>query len=114
MGIWEWVILLAIAGICGFLGEAIAGSSRGGLLVAIALGFIGALIGMWLARAAHCAGIAGHRRRRPQFPGGLVHYRRGPVRRRHEPADPAAGARLILAGEEHGTTGRLPLGPCIS
>lgn len=53
MGIWEWVILLAIAGICGFLGEAIAGSSRGGLLVAIALGFIGALIGMLIARAVH-------------------------------------------------------------
>jgi uncharacterized membrane protein YeaQ/YmgE (transglycosylase-associated protein family) len=32
------------------LGQAIAGYSRGGCLVSIALGFVGALIGMWLAR----------------------------------------------------------------
>jgi uncharacterized membrane protein YeaQ/YmgE (transglycosylase-associated protein family) len=52
MGVWDWVILLAIAGICGAIGEAIVGYARGGLLVAIALGFIGALIGMQIARAA--------------------------------------------------------------
>jgi len=32
------------------LGQAIAGYSRGGCLVSIALGFVGALVGMWLAR----------------------------------------------------------------
>src|SRR3954449_13501525 len=53
MGLWEWVILLLVAGICGAVGQAIAGYSRGGLLVAIALGFIGALIGVSIARAAH-------------------------------------------------------------
>src|SRR5947209_18417028 len=53
MGLWEWVILLLVAGICGAIGQAIAGYSRGGLLVAIALGFIGALIGVQIARAAH-------------------------------------------------------------
>ena len=52
MGPWEWVILLLVAGICGAIGQAIAGYSRGGLLVAIALGFIGALIGVQIARAA--------------------------------------------------------------
>ena len=52
MGPWEWVILLLVAGICGAVGQAIAGYSRGGLLVAIALGFIGALIGVQIARAA--------------------------------------------------------------
>ncbi len=46
----DFLILLVIAGICGGLGEAITGSSRGGIFVAIALGFIGALFGMWLAR----------------------------------------------------------------
>ena len=49
----NWVdllILLLIAGVCGALGQAISGFSRGGCLVSIALGFIGALIGMWLAR----------------------------------------------------------------
>ncbi len=53
MSPWEWVILLLVAGICGAVGQAIAGYSRGGLLVAIALGFIGALIGVQIARATH-------------------------------------------------------------
>lgn len=43
------LLLLLIAGICGSLGQAISGYSRGGCLVSIALGFIGALIGMWIA-----------------------------------------------------------------
>lgn len=43
------IILLAIAGICGAIGRAIAGGTHGGCLVSIALGFIGALIGTWLA-----------------------------------------------------------------
>lgn len=50
MTIWEFLILLLIAAICGGVAQAIAGFSRGGLLVAIAVGFIGALIGMWLQR----------------------------------------------------------------
>jgi uncharacterized membrane protein YeaQ/YmgE (transglycosylase-associated protein family) len=44
------LILLVIAAVCGSLGRAIAGSVRGGLLVSITLGFIGALIGPWIAR----------------------------------------------------------------
>jgi uncharacterized membrane protein YeaQ/YmgE (transglycosylase-associated protein family) len=47
------VVLLIVAGICGSLGQAISGYSRGGCLVSIALGFVGALVGMWLARALH-------------------------------------------------------------
>jgi uncharacterized membrane protein YeaQ/YmgE (transglycosylase-associated protein family) len=47
----DWLILLLIAGVCGALGQAIGGYTRGGCLVSIALGFIGALIGMWLARS---------------------------------------------------------------
>ena len=50
MGVFDLLILLIVAGICGSLGQAIAGYSRGGCLVAIALGFVGALLGMWLAR----------------------------------------------------------------
>jgi uncharacterized membrane protein YeaQ/YmgE (transglycosylase-associated protein family) len=45
----ELLILLAIAGGCGFLGQAITGFSRGGCLVSVALGFIGALVGVWIA-----------------------------------------------------------------
>ena len=50
MTLIDLLILLLVAGICGSLGQAIAGYSRGGCLVSIALGFVGALIGMWLAR----------------------------------------------------------------
>lgn len=44
------LILLIIAAVCGAIGKSIAGSARGGLLVSIALGFVGALLGPWLAR----------------------------------------------------------------
>jgi uncharacterized membrane protein YeaQ/YmgE (transglycosylase-associated protein family) len=47
------IILLIVAGVCGALGQAITGYSRGGCLVSIALGFVGALLGMWLARMMH-------------------------------------------------------------
>lgn len=50
MTILDLIVLLIIAGICGALGQAISGFSRGGCLVSIALGFVGALLGMWLAR----------------------------------------------------------------
>ncbi|MDB5313299.1 MAG: hypothetical protein JWO38_7501 [Gemmataceae bacterium] len=50
MTIWEFLILLLVAAICGAVARAITGFSRGGLLVAIAVGFIGALLGMWLQR----------------------------------------------------------------
>lgn len=49
MTIIEFVLLLFVAGVCGSLGEAIAGYSRGGCLVSIAIGFIGALLGRWLS-----------------------------------------------------------------
>jgi uncharacterized membrane protein YeaQ/YmgE (transglycosylase-associated protein family) len=44
------LILIVIAAVCGAIGKAIAGSARGGLLVSIALGLIGALIGPWVAQ----------------------------------------------------------------
>jgi uncharacterized membrane protein YeaQ/YmgE (transglycosylase-associated protein family) len=50
MTLLDLIVLLIIAGICGALGQAISGFSRGGCLVSIALGFVGALLGMWLAR----------------------------------------------------------------
>lgn len=50
MSLIDLLILLLVAGLCGALGQAITGVSRGGCLVSIALGFIGALTGTWLAR----------------------------------------------------------------
>jgi uncharacterized membrane protein YeaQ/YmgE (transglycosylase-associated protein family) len=49
MTVWHWVVLIVIAGLCGAIGQAIAGFSRGGCLASIAVGFIGALLGMWIA-----------------------------------------------------------------
>ena len=51
MSLSELLLLLVIAAVCGAIGKAIAGSSRGGLIVSIALGFIGALLGPWVARS---------------------------------------------------------------
>jgi uncharacterized membrane protein YeaQ/YmgE (transglycosylase-associated protein family) len=50
MTIGEFFVLLIVAGVCGALAQAIVGYSHGGCLVSIALGFIGALFGTWLAR----------------------------------------------------------------
>ncbi len=44
------LLLILIAAVCGAIGSAIGGGSRGGLLVSIVLGFIGALLGSWIAR----------------------------------------------------------------
>jgi len=50
MTVVELLLLLLVAGICGSIGQALTGFARGGCLVSIALGFIGALLGTWLAR----------------------------------------------------------------
>jgi len=50
MTLIDLLVLLLVAGVCGALGQAIAGYSRGGCLVSIALGFIGAIVGVWVAR----------------------------------------------------------------
>jgi uncharacterized membrane protein YeaQ/YmgE (transglycosylase-associated protein family) len=43
------ILLLVIAAICGAIGRALAGGPRGGLFVSIAVGFVGALLGPWVA-----------------------------------------------------------------
>ncbi len=50
MSLIDIIILLIVAGIVGALGQAIAGYSHLGCFGSIALGFIGALIGVWLSR----------------------------------------------------------------
>lgn len=47
------LIFLLIAGICGAIGRAIAGGTPGGFFVSIAVGFVGALVGTFLANLAH-------------------------------------------------------------
>lgn len=50
MSIVELLVLLLIAGICGAVGKAIVGYFPGGFLASIGVGFVGALVGTWLAR----------------------------------------------------------------
>ena len=45
------LLLLLIAGICGAVGRALGGGTGGGFLMSIGVGFVGALIGMFLASA---------------------------------------------------------------
>jgi uncharacterized membrane protein YeaQ/YmgE (transglycosylase-associated protein family) len=52
MSFFEIIILLFIAGICGSIGRALVGFSRGGCIISIVVGFIGALVGTWIARKA--------------------------------------------------------------
>jgi uncharacterized membrane protein YeaQ/YmgE (transglycosylase-associated protein family) len=59
------ILLVVIAAVCGAIGKAIAGGVRGGLIVSTALGFIGAVIGPWVAGRLHLAepftvSISGH------------------------------------------------------
>lgn len=53
MSLIEIVLLLVIAGICGAIGQSIGGSAGGGCFVSVAIGFIGALFGLYLSRALH-------------------------------------------------------------
>jgi len=45
----ELLLLILIAAVVGAVGREIAGGTRGGLLVSVVVGFIGALFGPWLA-----------------------------------------------------------------
>ncbi len=47
------IVLIIIAAICGAVGKALAGGGPGGLVASTALGFIGALVGPWVALQLH-------------------------------------------------------------
>ena len=53
MTLTSFLVLLLIAGLCGSIGRALVGYSHVGCLGSIALGFIGALLGVWISRALH-------------------------------------------------------------
>jgi len=53
MSIGNLIALLIIAAICGGIGQSISGYSLGGFFISIIVGFIGALIGQWLAKEFH-------------------------------------------------------------
>ena len=52
------LVLFIIAGLCGAIGRLIAGGLRGGFVVSIAVGFIGAFLGTFLARTLRLPEVA--------------------------------------------------------
>lgn len=68
MTLTAFIVLLVIAGVSGSIGARIAGHRNTGCLGSIALGFIGALLGMWLARTLHLPEVVAVRIGREGFP----------------------------------------------
>lgn len=50
MTLVDFLILAVVAAICGMIGESLVGYSMGGCLVSAVIGYIGAFIGLWVAR----------------------------------------------------------------
>jgi len=49
MSVLDLVVLLIIAAVCGAVGQALAGYSAGGCITSTLVGFVGAVIGTWIA-----------------------------------------------------------------
>lgn len=49
MSFFGFLLLLLIAAICGGIGQSISGYSFGGCLISAGVGFIGAILGKWMA-----------------------------------------------------------------
>ena len=50
MTLVDFLVLAVVAAICGMIGESLVGYSIGGCVVAAVIGYIGAFIGLWVAR----------------------------------------------------------------
>jgi uncharacterized membrane protein YeaQ/YmgE (transglycosylase-associated protein family) len=50
MTLVDFLILAVVAAICGMIGESLVGYSVGGCFVSAVIGYIGAFIGLWVAR----------------------------------------------------------------
>ncbi|HTP08113.1 MAG TPA: hypothetical protein VMP08_07680 [Anaerolineae bacterium] len=50
MSVIQFLLLLLVAAICGAIGQSLAGYSMGGCLVSAVVGFVGAFLGLWIAR----------------------------------------------------------------
>jgi uncharacterized membrane protein YeaQ/YmgE (transglycosylase-associated protein family) len=74
----EVVVYLVIAAVCGAVARAFAGGTRGGFVISVLVGFLGALVGTWLARQLHLPAIFAVTVGRHPFPivwsivGGMV------------------------------------------
>lgn len=50
MTLIDFLILALVAAVCGMIGESLAGYSVGGCITSAVIGYIGAFIGLWVAR----------------------------------------------------------------
>ena len=50
MTLVQFLLLLLVAAVCGAIGQSLAGYSLGGCLVSAVVGFVGAFLGLWVAR----------------------------------------------------------------
>lgn len=50
MTLMEFIIILIVAGVCGSIAQSLVGFTNRGCIISIVTGFIGAVIGTWLAR----------------------------------------------------------------
>ena len=50
MTLVDFLILAVVAAVCGMIGESLVGYSVGGCLTSAVIGYIGAFIGLWVAR----------------------------------------------------------------
>jgi uncharacterized membrane protein YeaQ/YmgE (transglycosylase-associated protein family) len=50
MTIVQFLLLLVVAAVCGAIGQSLVGYSLGGCLVSAVVGFVGAFLGLWIAR----------------------------------------------------------------
>ena len=49
MTVLDFIVLLIVAAVCGAVGQALAGYSVGGCITSTLVGFVGAVIGSWIA-----------------------------------------------------------------
>jgi len=68
MTLIDFLLLLLVAAICGVIAQALVGISVGGCLVSAVVGFVGALIGLWLARELNLPEILAVRIGNQSFP----------------------------------------------
>jgi uncharacterized membrane protein YeaQ/YmgE (transglycosylase-associated protein family) len=51
--VWNILLLLAVAALCGMIAQAVAHHHRGGCLASIGIGFLGDVPGIWVAGIVH-------------------------------------------------------------
>jgi uncharacterized membrane protein YeaQ/YmgE (transglycosylase-associated protein family) len=65
MSLLDFLVYLVVACVCGAIARALASGSRGGFVISVLVGFLGAFVGTWMARHlrlpdAPVVKIAGH------------------------------------------------------